>query len=256
MPRTVEPDWKMWLEKWDRQQESYLPSREQRFEALFDVLEAALGRRFTVVDLGCGPGSLSLRLLRRFPRARSFGLDTDPVLMKIGREAVGTLHGRMHWIEADLRHPDWRRRLPVRRVDAAVSTTALHWLAPPQLRRMYRELFQLLPPRGLVLNGDYLPSDAEGPTIQHLFHRVARTRVKRRGPRPLWLDWVGWWRLLEREPSLAPLFQVRRKRFPRRHPRETHLSLEDHAKALRRAGFGEIGVARQELNDRLLVAVK
>jgi trans-aconitate methyltransferase len=55
------------LARWDRQQEGYIKEREERFEIMFDVLEATLGDKFTVIDAACGPGSLSRRLLDRFP---------------------------------------------------------------------------------------------------------------------------------------------------------------------------------------------
>ena len=59
-----------WIERWDRQQEVYIANREERFTALVDAVEAAAGRTDPlVVDLGCGPGSLAVRLLARLPRA-------------------------------------------------------------------------------------------------------------------------------------------------------------------------------------------
>src|ERR1700678_2698125 len=59
-----------WIERWDRQQEVYMPDREDRFTALIDAVEAGSGRPDPLVlDLGCGPGSLAVRLLRRLPSA-------------------------------------------------------------------------------------------------------------------------------------------------------------------------------------------
>src|SRR4051794_1971436 len=78
-----------WITRWDRQQEGYLPDREERFTALIDAVESG-GRRPDplVLDLGCGPGSLSTRLLDRLPRATVVAIDTDPVLLTLGREAL------------------------------------------------------------------------------------------------------------------------------------------------------------------------
>ena len=59
-----------WIERWDRQQEESLPDREDRFTALIDAVEEGTGRPDPLVlDLGCGPGSLAVRLLDRLPRA-------------------------------------------------------------------------------------------------------------------------------------------------------------------------------------------
>jgi hypothetical protein len=59
-----------WIARWDRQQEVYLPDREDRFTALIDAVEDGTGRPDPlVIDLGRGPGSLSARLLGRLPAA-------------------------------------------------------------------------------------------------------------------------------------------------------------------------------------------
>ena len=60
-----------WIAKGDEQQEEHLPDREDRFTALIDAVEAGVSRPDPLVlDLGCGPGSLSVRLLDRIPAAR------------------------------------------------------------------------------------------------------------------------------------------------------------------------------------------
>ena len=73
-----------WIARWDAQQAGYLPDREERFTAMLDVLEVVLPPNFVAVDLCCGPGSLSRRLLSRFPQARVLAVDLDPVLLALG----------------------------------------------------------------------------------------------------------------------------------------------------------------------------
>jgi len=74
MNTDVQPDidWLDWLQRWDAQQEGYVPEREARFTATFDTLAELLPTSFVELDLACGPGSISQRLLARFPeRVRS-----------------------------------------------------------------------------------------------------------------------------------------------------------------------------------------
>ncbi|WP_408914335.1 class I SAM-dependent methyltransferase [Brucella pseudogrignonensis] len=54
---------------------------------MFEILEAALGDGFSVIDAACGPGSLALRLLERFRRVKVVAVDIDPVLLEIARVA-------------------------------------------------------------------------------------------------------------------------------------------------------------------------
>ncbi|WP_426513990.1 methyltransferase domain-containing protein [Dactylosporangium sp. McL0621] len=139
-------DWDDWLHRWDAQQEGYVPEREARFTAMFDVLAALLPDGFTAVDLACGPGSIAQRLLARFPAARVVAVDMDPVMLALGRGALGDAGGRLRWVEADLAAPGWVAELGEPRVDAVLSSTALHWLWPDSLTRVYRELASLRPP--------------------------------------------------------------------------------------------------------------
>src|SRR6266567_5145903 len=82
-------NWHEWMQRWDNQQSGYLPDREQRFSAMLDVLEALLSEQFVALDLACGPGSISQRLLHRFPHARCIALDFDPVLLLLGQNELG-----------------------------------------------------------------------------------------------------------------------------------------------------------------------
>ncbi|HET6445064.1 MAG TPA: class I SAM-dependent methyltransferase, partial [candidate division Zixibacteria bacterium] len=64
---------------------------------MLDVLDALLSEKFLAIDLACGPGSLSQRLLARFPKAHCISVDLDPVLLAVGQGALGTMNGRRPW---------------------------------------------------------------------------------------------------------------------------------------------------------------
>src|SRR5258707_2706135 len=77
-----------WIDRWDAQQQAFLPDREERFTALIDAVQECAGRDDPLVlDLGCGPGSLAVRLLDRIPTAARIAIYTDPLLLGIGRVA-------------------------------------------------------------------------------------------------------------------------------------------------------------------------
>lgn len=172
-----------WIERWDAQQEVYMPDREDRFTVLIDAVEEGAGRPDPlVIDLGCGPGSLSVRLLRRLPEAKVVAVDADPLLLGLGRAGAGESAPR--FVEADLGQPGWSEALGLdRQVDAAVSTTALHWLAPERLAAMYAELATIIRPGGLLLNGDHLAEDEEtAPVLAKLGGPSSSARKHGAGP--------------------------------------------------------------------------
>jgi SAM-dependent methyltransferase len=249
-------DWQGWLRRWDAQQTGYLPAREERFTAMLDVLELQCRPDMVVLDLACGPGSISERVLARFPQARCIALDYDPVLLKLGQEAQGTHDGRLRWVEADLRSADWIEQLGETTVDAVLSTTALHWLSPEALVRTYRHLGDVVREGGVVLNGDNIPFVPHLPTFgrigQAIFDRASHTAFAERGVE----DWARWWEALENEPGLAELFALRRQRFPEAARREQMPNIDLHEAALRDAGFREVGIIWQHFDDRIVMAVR
>jgi len=121
----------IWIRRWDAQQEFYIPDREERFAVIGDVV-ANTTTTGTVLDLGCGPGSLAGRLAERLPDARIIGVDADPLLLALAHGRYGTVE----FVDADLGGGSWLAKVPDT-VDAAVSTTALHWLTPDQLAGVY-----------------------------------------------------------------------------------------------------------------------
>ncbi|MTV27696.1 class I SAM-dependent methyltransferase [Nitriliruptoraceae bacterium ZYF776] len=211
----------------------------------------------TVLDLACGPGAISVRLLDRFPDARSVAVDVDPVLLAIGQGAHGDLDGRLRWVRADLRDPDWPEALgddgAAGTFDAALSSTALHWLEPPVLAATYRRAAELLRHGGVLVNADHLPAPA-GP-----LHDAMRTIDGARQERALTgdvEDWAGWWDAVEREPALADALAERRALWPEGSRHWTGAGLAFHVAALTEAGFGDVEVVWQDLEERVLAAVR
>ncbi|WP_067457407.1 class I SAM-dependent methyltransferase [Actinomadura macra] len=243
-----------WIARWDVQQEGYIPDREERFTAMIDALEAAAGRPDPLVlDLGCGPGSLAGRILDRIPAATVVAIDTDPLLMSLGR-AVHADRAGLVFTELDLREPGWAARLRLdRQADAAVSTTALHWISGEALRVTYGELARVLRSGGLFLNGDNLSVRDTAPGLAGLDAALRERERERRFAHDRPEDWTQWWDAVAADPALADL-RALREETSGHHGSESEL-LSAHTAALRGAGFGEVGTLWQRGDNRLLAAL-
>jgi SAM-dependent methyltransferase len=256
MPDLDQQTAREWIERWDRQQEVSLPDREERFTALIDAVEAGAGRVDPIVlDIGCGPGSLSARLKDRLAQATIIGIDADPVTLALARAA----HPDLRVEDMDLREPGWPARLRLGRpADVAVSTTALHWLPEPELRAFYAELASALKPGGLLLNGDHFRVDAkQTPVLARLDTALREKEDSRRFPGGHSESWSGWWDAVAADPVLAGYSAERDRRRvdASHHGRSESLQLQTHVDALRAAGFAEIGTLWQRGDQRLLCAV-
>jgi SAM-dependent methyltransferase len=259
MPQLDRDAAREWIRRWDLQQEDSLPDREERFTALIDAVEAGTGRPDPlVIDLGCGPGSLSVRLLDRIPAARIVAVDADPVMLALARAAYGDRAG-LRFAAADLRTPGWSGPLTLDRpADAAVSTTALHWLSPEVLAAVYAELGHVLRPGGLLLNGDHLALDeSDSPVLARLGEALLQREEKRRFPNGHAESWSGWWDAVAADPALADAVASREawRDHADHHGWATRL-LATHIDALRAAGFAEAGTLWQRGENRLLCAVR
>jgi SAM-dependent methyltransferase len=258
MPELDQALAEQWIARWDGQQQRYMPDREERFSALITAVAEGTGRPDPLVlDLGCGPGSLAARLLGRVPAATAVAIDSDPLLLALGRAAYAQRAG-LRFADRDLRAPGWAASLSLDRpADAAVSTTALHWLSQDALAAVYGEVAAVLRPGGLLLNGDHLVEDETVAPVLARLGRALTVPEERQldGGQPE--DWKGWWQAATADPALAAQAAERERRgiTEDHHGNET-LLLAHHAGALRAAGFAEIGTLWQHGDNRILCAVR
>ncbi|MGH3670876.1 MAG: class I SAM-dependent methyltransferase [Pseudonocardiaceae bacterium] len=269
---TMVVPWADWLRRWDVQQGVYIEDRERGFEVMFSFLDALLPAEITVLDLAAGAGSISQRLLRRCPEARCVAVDVDPVLLAIGQGALGDMDGRLRWVRADLRDQGWAAALGQDSFDAVLSATATHWLQPPELAAVYRDIASLLRPGGILLNGDGLYYPHSQTRIRAAVESVDRRRQERavhEGAEA----WADWWDALRAEPALQEAFTARDRIFPpargrifpsehggiaspERRPAGKPPTLAFHEAALLEAGFDEVGTVWQDLHKRILLALR
>ncbi|HEY0187581.1 MAG TPA: class I SAM-dependent methyltransferase [Cellulomonas sp.] len=240
------------LAAWDRQQAAYVNRREDRFAVMLDVLAQTVPSGALVVDLACGPGSVSARVLDRFPGMTCLAVDHDPVLVELGRHALAAHGDRVQFVEADLWDPGWTRVLGGRRPHAVLSSTALHWLPADVLTRVYAEAAALIEPDGVLLNADHLRQREGRPLFEELSRRDDEA-TQQRDHADGALTWDAWWSDLVAHPHYAPLAPERERRFAQRPP-NPDLGPAFHVAALRSAGFREAGPVWQHLDDYVLLA--
>lgn len=250
--------WQAWQDSWDRQQEWYMPDREERFRVMLDMVEALVGTEPNVLDLACGTGSITDRLLKRFPKARSTGVDIDPALLTI---AEGHFAGddRVRLVTADLTDPSWADALPDPPYDAVLTATALHWLDAGPLRELYGRIRGLLHDGGVFLNADHMTDDS-APRINEAakrFHSARQERELAAGA----LDWRAWWTKAADDPVLA---EPARRRFailgdprdPAQAKADRPTATQWHLDALREQGFAEARQVWCSHCDALIAALR
>ncbi|MEU7959283.1 trans-aconitate 2-methyltransferase [Micromonospora humida] len=136
---------------------TYLRYDDERSRPFHDLLARVdADRPRAVVDLGCGPGTLTATLARRWPDARISGLDSSPEM--IGR--ARTLDTTVDFTVGDV--ADWR---PAPDVDVLVANAVLQWV--PDHPALLRRWAHALPPGGWL--AFQVPGNFTGPS-----HRALR----------------------------------------------------------------------------------
>ncbi|MEU6863221.1 class I SAM-dependent methyltransferase [Streptomyces sp. NPDC046876] len=256
-----------WVERWECQQQRYAVDRAERFTVIADVVEHTTGapaRARTgvrtgarggpgrlVLDLGSGPGALAALLADRLPDAEVLAVDADPLLLELGRAHYGS--ARLRHVQALIGAPGWLDGLGLDRpLDAAVSTTALHYLSEDALRRVYRDLAERLCPGGVLVNGDHIAPDSAG--IRALAADIGRRHCER-NLAFTHEDWASWWSGAAEDPELAALLP--RADSPGHPPcSSADLPVAAHTALLHEAGFTHVGTVWQHGTSRVLAALR
>lgn len=134
---------------WDP--DRYLAFGEERSRPFADlVTRIAVESPCTVVDLGCGPGHLTVMLGRRWPEARVLGLDSSKDMIRAARardrearEQVQA-HARVRFVVGDLQEWPGSSDAPTGGVDVLVCHAVLQWV-PGHLELLPRLLGTLRP---------------------------------------------------------------------------------------------------------------
>ncbi|GGO20849.1 class I SAM-dependent methyltransferase [Micromonospora parathelypteridis] len=240
------------LTLWNDQQSAYVAHHDLRFEAMLDVVRLHSPEDLTLLDLACGPGAISDRVLAEFPRATAVAVDYDPILLRVARGALERYEPRAEVHDVDLVADGWEKALAGRSVDAVLTSTALHWLAPEQLLRVYTTVARMLPLGGVLLNADHLRYDESTPTLRDIARRHD-AQVQQETFAAGALTYSAWYAEAARHPELAELVVQREQRFADRPP-QALASLDFHLAALRTAGFAEVGTVWQYLDDYVVFA--
>ena len=126
---------------WNPQQyDKFSDNRQRPFADLMSRVGASTPK--IVVDLGCGPGSLTLTLAQRWPDARIIGVDSSAEMLDQARR--NDRDGRVEWMRSDVE--SWDPLQLGEQIDVITSNALLQWL--PSHRQLMPGWVAALAPGG------------------------------------------------------------------------------------------------------------
>jgi 3' terminal RNA ribose 2'-O-methyltransferase Hen1 len=153
---------------------------EQRLEAVLAAIRESGAR--SVLDLGCGDGSLLVRLAQDAAVARIVGIDLSSDSLARLRKKLQTLPGefreKVELIHGSISEP----RRVLEGFDAAILVETIEHIDPDRLSMVERRVFQDMRPETVVIttpNGDFNPLLGVPPhRFRHPDHRFEWGRAK------------------------------------------------------------------------------
>ena len=106
----------------------------------------------TIVDVGCGTGTLAIMLKGRAPGARVVGIDPDPAVLEIGARKALDAGVEVEWQRGFARDA---ALLGARAADKIVSSLVFHQVPIPEKRAGVAAMFDAVRPGGEVHIADY-----------------------------------------------------------------------------------------------------
>ncbi|GAA4210129.1 methyltransferase domain-containing protein [Actinocatenispora rupis] len=145
------------MTSWDPRQ--YLRFADERARPFHDLVDRIpTTDPAYVIDLGCGPGTMTATLAERYPGARVLGLDSSPAMVEAA-QPLGT--DRLTFAVADIR--TWQPEP----VDVIVSNAALQWV--PDHTALFGGWVAALRPGGTL--AFQVPSGGEVPAVRAVVRR-------------------------------------------------------------------------------------
>lgn len=243
-------DWLRWYERWEQMLSCYNPGREARIHLLLSIPELPDTAQPKILDLGAGPGSTGLSVLRQHPGARIMAVEADPVMVMMGQEVINArgLAARFEYLHADIRDGSW---WPVYadHFDLVVSATALHWLNAEHYREVCERAYAVLKPGGWFMNCDHVAS--RYPALQERYRTWREQRVQRAFQALAADQWDDYWRELRAtlaSSSASPIECV----GDLWEGSDDGLAKPIHLETLEQAGFDLADVYWQELGEAIL----
>ena len=157
------------------------------------VARLALEGGETVVDLGCGTGRLTERVLERLPRGRVVAVDCSPAMLEVARANLRPrFPGRVAFVRADAAAPPFGAA-----ADVVFSTATFHWVLDHDA--LFRGVFAALRPGGRLV-----AQAGGGPNLARLLAR-AKALVESRTFARFFDGWREPWRFEEADETAARL---------------------------------------------------
>lgn len=143
-----------------------------RYDEMLKVISRCLSstsRR--ILDLGCGTGEVSLKILNRCPNAQVIAVDYSPRMLQFAGDKIAAAGYQQRWLGIQADFGDWAnnpQELDIgSEFDACVSSLAIHHLQDEMKLKLFQRIAASLSQDGCFWNAD--PVLPESPLLAEVY---------------------------------------------------------------------------------------
>ena len=212
-------------EEFDSIIQKLIPNYDEMIGALVSVIPFPKESAFSMIDLGCGTGTVSKAVKNSFPKARVTCVDIAGKMLKI---ASDKLNGDAKCVQADFNAFNFEEEY-----DLIVSSLALHHLENDGDKlAFYRKIHAALNPNGMFINIDVVLGGDE---------RLQRVYLEK------------WRAFMARS---VPEEEITEKWLPNYYVEDRPAKLTTHLEMLKNCSFSAVDVIYKYYNYAVYCAVK
>ena len=141
-------------ENFDKQVQKNIPCYNEMLEALINAIPDDK-EELKILDLGCGTGNITQKVLERFLHARVTCLDLSENMIEIAKYKLSEYE--IEYIVGDFTEVELTKKY-----DAIVSSLALHHIPNDEEKeKMYKSIYEALENRGVFYNADVIKANSQ-----------------------------------------------------------------------------------------------
>ncbi|NEU79068.1 class I SAM-dependent methyltransferase [Nostoc sp. UIC 10630] len=130
-----------------------------RYDEMLEVISRCLpSTSLRILELGCGTGELSLKILKRFSNAQVIALDYSPRMLQFAQDKITASGYQKRWVGTQADFGDWANNPEKLNIgsefDACVSSLAIHHLQDEMKLKLFSRIAASLTQDGCFWNGD------------------------------------------------------------------------------------------------------
>lgn len=155
-----------------------------RYDEMLEVITCCVpSTSKKILELGCGTGELTLKILKRCPDADIIVLDYSPRMINFAREKVASSGYQERWSGKEADFGEWASNPDKFGIgtnfDACISSLAIHHLTDEMKQNLFIRIQETLSTGGCFWNAD--PTLPEAPTLAEVYKLAREEWITQQG---------------------------------------------------------------------------